>query len=82
MAHFRGTVEGGRGKASRLGHASTGLTVTANGWDSGVRVTMSVRDGVDWTTITLTGGSKNARVPVTIYEGSIADFLDREGPRG
>ena len=38
MARFRGTVEGGRSQASRLGHTSTGLRVHANGWDVGVSV--------------------------------------------
>lgn len=36
MARFRGTVQGNRGEQSRLGHG--GLTVTANGWESGIKV--------------------------------------------
>ena len=36
MARFRGTVRGGRGEASRLGHRH--ITTTANGWDLGVNV--------------------------------------------
>ena len=38
MAHFRGTVKGGRGTASRLGHKTTGLSVTARSWSGEVRV--------------------------------------------
>ena len=38
MARYRGTVTGNRSTASRLGHASSGLTVRANGWHSGVEV--------------------------------------------
>ena len=38
MAHFRGTVQGGRGEASRLGHANSGLQVTCNGWRLGIEI--------------------------------------------
>ena len=38
MAQFRGTVEGGRSIASRLGHKTTGLATECNGWDTGVKV--------------------------------------------
>ena len=38
MAHFRGTVTGGRSEGSRCGHKTTGLTTTCNGWQSGVKV--------------------------------------------
>lgn len=37
MAHFRGTVVGNRGQASRLGTKS-GINVTCRGWDLGVDV--------------------------------------------
>jgi len=36
MARFRGTVQGGRGEVSRLGHRS--ITTDANGWNLGVNV--------------------------------------------
>lgn len=36
MAHFKGTVRGSRGVASRLG--SDSLQTTCNGWNSGVTV--------------------------------------------
>jgi hypothetical protein len=32
MAHFRGTIQGARGMASRLGHKSSGLTIEAASW--------------------------------------------------
>ena len=38
MARYRGTVQGQRGGASRLGGTVSGLAVTANGWDVGARV--------------------------------------------
>ena len=40
MARFRGTIQGNRGQASRLGSANSGLIVEANGWDFGIRVTV------------------------------------------
>jgi len=38
MAHFYGTLQGGRGEASRLGHKSSGLRVCAASWQGSVRV--------------------------------------------
>lgn len=40
MAHFYGTVQGGRGTASRLGHKSTGLVTTAKTWSHTVTVAL------------------------------------------
>ena len=57
MAHFRGTLQGNRGGASRLGTKDSDLHVTANGWDSGVTVLAYEENGVDYFRITLTGGS-------------------------
>ena len=56
MARFRGTVQGDRGEASRLGHKS--LTVEAHGWTIGVRVecTRDVADN-DVITVCLADGS-------------------------
>ena len=36
MAQFRGTVRGNRSLASRLGHKTSGLNVTCDGWNIGV----------------------------------------------
>lgn len=41
MAHFRGTVQGGRTEASRLGHKGTGITVQAQSWQGKVVVYLS-----------------------------------------
>lgn len=38
MAQFRGTIQGNRGEASRLGTKNSGLDVTCNGWHGGVSV--------------------------------------------
>ena len=58
MARFRGTVEGNRGMASRLGSPNSGLRVTCNGWQGGISITATVDlDGNDRFLIYATGGS-------------------------
>ncbi len=47
MSRFRGTVEGGRGSASRLGGRASGLTTNCNGWTRGVRVQAFVDEVTD-----------------------------------
>ena len=59
MAQYRGIVEGGRGSTSRLGHKTTGLTVKANGWQLGITVEASYRNGQDVFEVYKTGGSNN-----------------------
>ena len=67
MAHFIGTVSGGRGEASRLGHKSTGLKVKCNGWDAGVTVYASHNDaGHDVFEVWSNGGSNGGAAPVVI----------------
>jgi len=61
MAHFRGTIKGIRdSEVSRLGNQNSGLIVTANGWNFGVRVELNHNEekDSDEATIYLTGGSK------------------------
>ena len=60
MAQFRGTVEGNRGQASRLGHKTYGLTTTCNAWDIGIDCEAYHSNGEDIIVVYLTGGS-NAR---------------------
>lgn len=59
MAHFRGTVRGNRGLASRLGTKKSGLYVSVNGWNIGVAVSMAHINGKDSVSIVLTGGSNS-----------------------
>lgn len=71
MARFRGTVKGGRGEASRLGHASSGLFVKAAGWRGSVTVCLGVKDGIDMVTVMLhtdDGGS------VCLYGGTLDKY--------
>lgn len=62
MAHFRGTVQGSRGEASRLGGKESGLTTTCNGWDLGVTCDARHTDGKDRIRITITSGSGSGNV--------------------
>ena len=58
MAHFRGTVQGNRAEASRLGTKNSGLVVTANGWEIGVDVRLGInKEGEDFVDITVNRGS-------------------------
>ena len=61
MARFRGTIQGTRGEASRLGTAATGLTSVANGWNVGGEVEISDDNGGDVVDFTLTAGSGRGR---------------------
>jgi hypothetical protein len=71
MAQFRATVQGHRGEASRFGGKASGITATANGWTSGVKVHGFVDDdGRDRFTIVATGGSNSAD------RGIIAEVID------
>ncbi|MCK5605641.1 hypothetical protein KAR91_27350 [Candidatus Pacearchaeota archaeon] len=63
MAQFRGLIITNRGQVSRLGHKTTGLRLTANGWNVGCEVHLEHVDGVDTITVYKTGGS-NGRAEV------------------
>jgi hypothetical protein len=55
MARFYGEVEGTRGRASRLG--SSGMRSHTRGWNVGVEVVCTIRDGRDVIEVYETGGS-------------------------
>lgn len=58
MAHFRATIKGQRGEASRLGSKKTGIRATVNGWNSGVYVHGGIdSQGNDEFVVTMTSGS-------------------------
>jgi hypothetical protein len=79
MAHFRATIEGSRGLASRLGTPKSGLKVTANGWDIGVTVYADVSpDGEDRFEILLTGGSNGAVNPIQLGTFTASDLKSRK----
>ena len=66
MSHFRGTVIGGRGETSRLGHKTTGLTTNCNTWDLGIKVDVRFVNGQNIFKVYKTGGSNGASSPELI----------------
>lgn len=88
MARYRGTVVGGRGEASRLGHATTGLRVTAQSYSGDITITFnpllkSNGDLVDedWCCITARPHrhSGSGYDGITLYNGPIGALLDSNG---
>ena len=47
MGHFRGTLGGNRGQASRLGTKSSGLYTTCNGWGVGCEASIHYNKELD-----------------------------------
>jgi hypothetical protein len=68
MAHFRATIKGSRGLASRLGGKEGGIIARVDGWNCGVTIWAFHRDGKDVFEIVKTGGSNRQTTPVTIAE--------------
>lgn len=62
MAHFRATISGGRGEASRLGTKGSGIRAHAHGWTVGGQVEAShnLPGGRDIVRACITGGSNGA----------------------
>ena len=78
MARFYGTVKGGRGEASRLGHSSTGLRVSAQSYSGDVAVLMFVSStGIDCVDISVHHHDGGAGI--TLYRGPVADLQPRAG---
>ena len=74
MAQFRGTVEGNRSQASRLGTKNSGLVTSANGWNIGINVCLSHIDGEDHVRVFLTGGSNGRYSDKLIFEAKESDI--------
>jgi hypothetical protein len=75
MAHFIGYVTGkSKTMASRLGGSSSGITVSANGWNFGVDVRGYVdENGDDHFFVYLTGGSNGGG-----RSRRIGDFTEKD----
>ncbi len=68
MAHFRGTVQGSKGEASRLGSQKSGMQVICSGWNSGIKVDASVDStGKDQFKVYKTSGSNQSEPAELIY---------------
>lgn len=75
MAHFRATIKGQRGQASRLGSPKTGIKAHVNGWDFGIDVCGSVNaEGEDEFRIYITGGSNDRQTPKLVGTFTARDF--------
>lgn len=60
MAHFYGSMRGGRQEVTRTGHKTTGLNCHIRGWNVGIKAQARVgSSGRDECVATLTGGSNN-----------------------
>lgn len=60
MARYRGTVEGNRSEASRLGTIDSGLTTECNGWSLGAKAHIRPQSGNgdgDTVSVRITSGS-------------------------
>lgn len=60
MSRFYGSIQGGRGEATRQGHTASGIIGHIRGWRSGVRVRGYDDDGRDVFDIHVTAGSSGA----------------------
>ena len=81
MARFYGTLQGARGPTSRLGHANTGLRVTAQSFSGDIVVNLlAVPDddgGADWVSIRACAHGSGAGV--ILYYGPVNRLVDYEG---
>lgn len=59
MAHFYGQIKGNRGEATRIGHKTSGLEASVNGWRIGCEVFIQydARRMLDVVTVWKTNGS-------------------------
>jgi hypothetical protein len=83
MAQFRGTVEGNRSEASRLGSKASGLTVNAASWQGAVNVELwyNERKKEDWAEVTLQRHHGAGVWPsVVLYRGPVSRFENHSDP--
>ena len=73
MAHFRASIQGMKGEASRLGGKTSGIEARVNGWNYGVYVMGGVDEtGKDMFYVYKTGGSNaghSRELVATVKEG-------------
>jgi hypothetical protein len=76
MARFRGTVQGGRGEATRLGHGTCGLVVRAQSYTGDVRVSMYSQEDEDHVCISVSNHAEWGQAKA-IYDGPVKDLIDQ-----
>lgn len=80
MARFYGTIQGGRGQATRLGHANSGLHVTAQSYNGDVVVDLRAEgDRRDDAYIYVRGHGASGQY--TLYAGDVSKLLTAEGQK-
>ena len=77
MARYRGTLQGCRGEASRLGHSSSGLTTVAASWQGAVRVELYACGDRDFARVSLTR-HRGAGVERLLFDGPVNAFQSIE----
>lgn len=82
MATYRGTVKGQRSEyASRLGDVGSGLRVTADTWNAGIRVLIERNeDGHDIATVFVTGGLNNPDRMRPVYQVDLTEEAANYNP--
>lgn len=75
MARFYGTVQGNRGEATRLGHASRGLRVSAQSYSGSIIIRLFDKDGEDWVTIGV-APSSSRQAAKDLYTGPIEQLVN------
>ena len=82
MATYRGTVKSRRsGCASRLGDAGSGLRVTADTFNAGIRVLIERhKDGHDIAVVFITGGSNNPDRMRPVYQVDLTEEAVTNNP--
>ena len=76
MAMFYGTIRGGRGEATRLGHANTGLRTTTQSHEGSIIVSMYVANaGLQCVDISVGTGSTGSGNWI-LYSGPIKNLFD------
>jgi len=75
MAMFYGSVRGGRGRATRMGHASSGIQASAQSFDGSVIVALHVDEKTKqtWATIGLAQGSSSSADTI-LYRGPVREL--------
>ena len=80
MAHFRATIQGARGEASRLGGKSSGIYTTTRGWNIGVdcHLWYDAENDRDILTVTVDRGSGTGNGSIskayTIIDGVLTEL--------
>lgn len=78
MAHFRGTIQGHRGLASRLGSKASGLSANLASWQGAVSVELYSAQGTDYVRIELRQHVNGAGQwpPKSLYDGPISGYTE------